>query len=271
MKPLDGLDQLGFAVLPKLAADARIPIERLWDSVAHLHAGGFSATIMLADTHVRRSVHMTLAPALAQLTRLLSAWRPVVCGFANKDAGSHAPMPPHQDITLVDETAGSALSLWMPMLDVGSSNGCLRVVPGSHRLNSAPRAPGTPFAAQYLEDRLRAHHSVELALEAWQPVVIDQRLFHESGSNVSDASRPVVTAALIPADQPLRYYHRTMGDAGAVLEGFMVPDDFLLDHRLGCRPERGICFGAWPERSDIISMEMLSTLPSTFISQQTTG
>jgi len=76
------------------------------------------------------------------------------------------------------------------------------------------------------------------------------------------AARPVVTAALVPAGQPLRYYHRVAGHAGAMLEGFEVPDDFLLDHRLGTRPERGVCFGSWPERSDPITAEALGRLPS---------
>jgi phytanoyl-CoA hydroxylase len=56
----------------------------------------------------------------------------------NKPPGQEAPTPPHQDNYYFNLKPPSVLTIWLALDPVDSDNGCLRYVPGSHRLGLRP-------------------------------------------------------------------------------------------------------------------------------------
>lgn len=230
---------------------------------AVLHEGPFAASLLIPDAAARGAVHhavqAVLAPALA---RVLAGYRSVFCGFAVKapctDGGE---MPLHQDISFSRPEGRPAVSVWAPLVDVSGLNGCLVLVPGSHRVNTGARAPGSTPAADSLQAYAQAGLLRELPMRRGEAVVMDQRLLHASPGNRSQAVRAVATAVAVPAEEGLRYYHRSVVDGVALLEGFAVEDDFHLGHPLGSRPARGTRLGVAPERVDFIHPRTLAPRP----------
>lgn len=56
----------------------------------------------------------------------------------NKPPGQPAPTPPHQDNYYFNLTPPHVLTIWLALDPVDVENGCLRYVPGSHRLGIRP-------------------------------------------------------------------------------------------------------------------------------------
>jgi Phytanoyl-CoA dioxygenase (PhyH) len=239
------LSREGFVVADALDAIDLAVLQAIFDRDAHLHHGGFSATLLLEDFVARQRIDAAMTLILGPLVRrILVSYRAVYCGFAVKErvAGKGA-MPYHQDITVSPPGGRPGIGFWIPLVDVGITNGCLVVVPGSHRLPESPRAPGSPFLAAGLEDELETRFARPVPLPAGQVVVMDHRTIHASGPNHSGRVRPAAAVIAIPCEAPLVYYHRESTADGATLRGFEVPDDFLPRHRLGCAPVNGRPFG----------------------------
>jgi hypothetical protein len=100
--------------------------------------------------------------------------------------------PLHQDEAFWGEnTEYHSLSIWFPLQDADEDNGCLRFVPGSHRLDVVPhRSIGGDRANNGLEvvdaERFRP---VSLPLRRGDASVHHCRTIHGSGPNRSDRPR----------------------------------------------------------------------------------
>jgi phytanoyl-CoA hydroxylase len=58
----------------------------------------------------------------------------------NKPAGVIHPTPPHQDNYYFNLTPPNVVTIWLALENVDEENGCLRYVPGSHKLGFRPHA-----------------------------------------------------------------------------------------------------------------------------------
>lgn len=100
--------------------------------------------------------------------------------------GLVATTPWHQDNGVVEPEADHTpmLTVWVPLRDATEENGCLRVIPGSHRSGLRPHCPfpeGLSIAARHLP--ARAPVSVPVPAGG---VFIQHRLtVHASGDNVT--------------------------------------------------------------------------------------
>ncbi|MEO1088666.1 MAG: phytanoyl-CoA dioxygenase family protein, partial [Acidobacteriota bacterium] len=233
------LDRDGYLVVDFLRASQLDEVRALFRAFAPRYRGAFAATLLIPDPAHRAEVHGRLAEILTPaVDAVFREVRSVFWGFINKQPDGAGAMPLHQDITMVSEKEGPGLSVWAPLVDVGVGNGGLQVVPGSHRLSSGPRAPGTPFPCPELEPQIRERHLQTLELTAGQAVVMDHGTYHASPPNTGLESRPVVAGVLAGRNQPLRYCHRLDPAAeSSELDVFEVDDDFYLRHAIGLRPE----------------------------------
>lgn len=253
-------DEQGFAAADLLTRDDVGRLATVHAQFAHLHGEGFSATVLSDDLAYRREAHAALSEVVAApVGRILLDYRILVCGLAVKSPGGGGRMPLHQDVTLTIEARRPGVSLWAPLVDVDAENGCLQVVPGSHRWHRHPRAPGSPFVGAACEDDLRRGRLVDLPLRAGQGLILDHALFHASAPNRSTRSRPVVAVVLIPREQPARYCHREVRDGIARIEHYEVDDEFLHTHAIGRRPAAGKLLGCEPEQAASITPEDLAT------------
>ncbi len=136
----------------------------------------------------------TQHPTFRGVTRQLlgdrvSAYR---CMFMNKPAGKGTVLPYHQDggegwgLSSVD--GGDYATVWTALDPATRANGCVEVVPGSHKLGLLSKR-GHVAPEERVREIAETHPSVFLELAAGESVVLHNFLLHRSGVNTSDIAR----------------------------------------------------------------------------------
>jgi ectoine hydroxylase-related dioxygenase (phytanoyl-CoA dioxygenase family) len=80
------------------------------------------------------------------------------------------------------------LTVWVALVDTDERNGCLWVVPGSHRLGLLPHDGSA--VNPLLRETPVADRAVALPLAAGEGVAFSGMTLHRSGPNLSQAARP---------------------------------------------------------------------------------
>ncbi|HEX9985823.1 MAG TPA: phytanoyl-CoA dioxygenase family protein [Thermoanaerobaculia bacterium] len=207
-----------------------------------IHRQPFSASILSNDVGYRSAVDRELKAVLKpRLDALFNGYRHSLSNFAVKEPVTTKPgdltgqVMIHQDIAFVDESRYQSLGVWCPLVDADTTNGCLYVLPGSHRFNTGPRGPGTPYQYRALdadiERRLRAE-----PMKAGSAMIFCQKLFHASPPNRGKVKRVAVGALLVPKEAQLYCYYPAPKNPGK-LEVFAVDDEFYTQYTYRSRPE----------------------------------
>lgn len=214
-------------------------LQNLYQCNRGFHLGAFSASMMDPDISYRVRVNNCIAALIGPyLDSLIDSYKGVYYGFAVKQPSLNGALPLHRDISFIDETTASGLSVWMPLVDTNEKNGALEVVPKSHQLFREPRAPGSPFPGTDIEQEIRAKHLRRLNIKAGQMVIMDHATYHSSEPNRSTNERPVVAGVIVPKEMTLQYYHREQLTGKASLECYQVTDNFYQSHTIGLRPQQ---------------------------------
>jgi phytanoyl-CoA hydroxylase len=110
----------------------------------------------------------------------------------------------HQDLGVLTEEADAAtiLSCWMAITDATVENGCLKVLPGSHRKDLVDHCPTT--AGIGIPDRLLAfEEATPLPMRAGSVLIFGQNLIHGAIDNSTDDQvRISMDLRYQPPDQP---------------------------------------------------------------------
>jgi hypothetical protein len=235
----------GYAVLPLL--DRELP--RLRTLVAGLQARlrsdprweprGFDELMYVEDRALRRAVQSEIEAALApRLAEHIEDHHVLVSNVLVKSpAPAASVVPPHQDYCVVDESRGfEHAQIWLPLVDVDRVNGCLGVVPRSHRFPNPYRAQGDKTPFESFADRVRDELVKWLPIPAGHAVLFASRLVHASDKNRSAAFRPSLGCFLAPPSAPLVHYHRVTPTR---VEAFALEPDDLRNIMVGGRPDVG--------------------------------
>jgi hypothetical protein len=231
-------EQLGYVVVDLMQEDDLRALEALYDSLSQTPYPATYAFSLTELPEYRRQVFMALRRLFpSRLASVLDAVRVVGGNFwckAPRSSGSTVDV--HQDWSIVDERRYYSVNLWCPLHAVDESNGCLAVVPGSHRLNDHLRGGfGTPYSPELLA-HMAERYSRRLALSAGQVVMSDMRLFHWSPPNLSQARRLAVQCFVAPSEAPFLFAHLDNERLPGRLELFPVDDDFMITFAPGTRP-----------------------------------
>lgn len=216
----------GFCTVPMLDAEAVRGLAVLFDTLFDRPRQGFLSSV-LQPPAIRRAAHDAILPFVAEaLAAHVRDFRIALCSFVARYPGSdQSDLPLHQDWSFVDERTARSVSIWIPLQAVDAANGCLTVVPGSHRHDQPPRAIGSGFRYRSLEPMLRADHLVDVPMASGEAAFFDHRLIHGSRSNAGATPRLAVGAVLVPRGARLAVgVPRPSGDRFGT-----VPDSFLLD------------------------------------------
>ncbi|MXZ03790.1 MAG: phytanoyl-CoA dioxygenase family protein [Chloroflexi bacterium] len=103
--------------------------------------------------------------------------------------------PWHQDAGVVNPDADESLILtvWFPLMDADAENGCLQVVPGSHREDLLTHCPGmkssSPSGLQIPESEFEVGKAVPIPLKKGDVLFMTKFTIHSSLPNNSDRIR----------------------------------------------------------------------------------
>lgn len=262
------IEREGFVVVPLL--DRELP--GLNDLVADVQARlrtdprweprGFDELMYVEDRALRRNIQAELERAL--LPRLAEHVVDPHILFSNILVKAPAParnvVPPHQDYCVVDESLGYAhVQVWVPLVDVARSNGCLGVVPRTHRVPNPYRAQGDTTAFEAFGDRLRGELMRWIPLRVGEAILFAGRTVHASDKNRSSRYRPSAGCFLVPPEAPLVHYHRRTATR---VEVFRLEQEELRDIMVGARPDVGRSAGVIDHAPADVSYEEFQRLTS---------
>lgn len=128
----------------------------------------------------------------------LLLWRTM---FFPKPAGEKS-IPWHQDFDGWEIEPMLVTSCWLAIHDTTPENGCIEVLPGSHR-KLYPLIPSSPdvmdgFAQMSDPDTFDDGNRVSMELKAGQFFLFNERVLHRSGTNTTDSMRLGLAMRYIP-------------------------------------------------------------------------
>ena len=127
-----------------------------------------------------------------------------------------SPFPMHQDVMYFEHERHTMIAAIVHFDDAPVAKGCLRVVPGSHKLGvlKSDRADHSLSPEEYPIER-----ALPIEAEAGDAVFFSYLTIHGSGVNVSAEARTTVLIQMRdPEDRPLRREHESRGQ-GVMLAG----------------------------------------------------
>ncbi|HEX8834196.1 MAG TPA: phytanoyl-CoA dioxygenase family protein [Abditibacteriaceae bacterium] len=157
--------------------------------------------------------------------------RPKVPGVA---AGA---VPWHQDKSYwPDANANPVITVWIPLVDSTHENGCLHLIPGTHKKRAIVHGHETYSGTQYLEisanyvEKRRAE-IIPLPMKAGSAVLFNDRLIHSSTPNNSQGVRWSVDLRYQPTDQDPMLQHGLgfLARSAKFPEKVATLDDWLQD------------------------------------------
>lgn len=126
----------------------------------------------------------------------------VFCKYPEKDPKSFVAW--HQDVTYWGLEPPIAHTAWIAIDASDVDNGCMRVIPGTHKAGIAPHfkseTAGNLLSVdqEISDDHIDHSSAIDLILNAGQMSVHDGHLFHASMPNRSDRRRCGLTIRFIP-------------------------------------------------------------------------
>jgi len=227
----------GYVVRSFLEPSEIEELRRLHDRLLPDLPSDFTATTLSDDPELRTRVAGGIRAIVeARLEDIVPGYKLVLATFVSKRALTSAGrVNLHQDWWLVDNRIDRALHFWCPLVDVGTGNGCLKVIPGVHRLLNDPypihpptyRTAYHPVLPQLEQDFVR-----RVAMPAGAALVYDERMLHGSDENRSDRPRVAFNCVMIPSrlDPIVYWWDESDPDRLSVLD---VSQEFLCRYRYG--------------------------------------
>jgi hypothetical protein len=248
----------GFAVLPLLTSEQA---DILMEEYACFEEAHDALDLPFATTSHSNSAELISAVDTAILRNVapyiglhIDDYELLFSNFLVKAARPDSQTPPHQDVTLVDERLFTSYSIWVALHDVDGHNGCLKVLPGSHRHHPGIRPnPSYPWRFRDVVNRIEAD-MISVPLRKGEALIFSHALIHGSGANHSDRPRVAAVIALYPSGAELFHYQVDSHDAEEVHKYAMDRDAFVR-YVKGAHPSDGRQLATLPFDSTPVSAE----------------
>jgi phytanoyl-CoA hydroxylase len=172
---------------------------------------------------------------------------------ARSSDGLNAKIPWHQDngVVLPEADAATILTVWLPLTDATVENGCLQVIPRSHRGDLVQHCPG-PRGAEIAEQLIDQQAALPLPMRPGSLLLMHQRTIHSSLENTTrDHVRISFDLRYQPIGQPTGrpafpgFVARSAAHPEAVLRDASVWAQLWLDARARLAEQANPAFNRW--------------------------
>jgi hypothetical protein len=228
----DALHEKGYFKGPSIEQDTVISIKALFDSLHTMDAsdGGMFYSVYSRDLEYRNQVHEALGTLLLPFLKdHFKDFKVMINSYVAKVSGPKSEFYLHQDTTGMDEWKESPLNLWIPLDDVDESNGCLNVIPESHKWFSPYRSISFPAPFDNIQPVVKEYLK-PIKMKGGEVLFFDNRILHNSGNNTSGKTRIAVVCGLFPKDADLITCHKSQYELEGEVELIKHSDDFLLTY-----------------------------------------
>jgi hypothetical protein len=230
----------GYVTVPFLNPTEVQSLQKELDELQSGCSGGFYTSLWSEDVEYRRRVYEMIRKATEAKARdLLGDYVLCLGNFAVKQPNAEdSSCPLHQDWTFVDEKKHTTVSFWIPLVDVDATNGCLAVIPHSHRTTER-RRPNYKLSENYLPftpvlPLLRERYLIDVPISAGTAIAYHPGLLHASKPNRSPRVRAAAVAVYVPADADLLHFYQPSDESIDVYK--VDPDFYWKSVTLGAPP-----------------------------------
>lgn len=218
----------GFVVLSLLSKDELERLRTLYEAaVPDRPQSGFTPVSYLIDIERGRALSRGAIDIVGhKILTVLLDYRLAVAAFLVKSPGGESALSPHCDPSIVDEDRFRSVVAWMALSDVDEQNGCVWILPGTHR--ATPRYRGRDvFAIQEAISQAGGLKTRRyIPLEAGQVLMFHHSLIHGSDDNRTEEPRIALQIYALPQESDaLQCWINPEGK----MERYRVRDDFHLD------------------------------------------
>lgn len=212
----------------------------------------FASNVHLDRSSSRRIDQVLKERLVPVLGPVVGASEPFLAAMISKGAFAGARVEFHQDWTYTDERHHRVRIAWIPLVDVDESNGCMLMVPGSHRWTDGIRPSGAPAPAPAMQEALAAL-AVPAPMSAGDVIVYDPAILHGSCPNPTGGPRPAVAIAFAPAGAQLVHFHL---DLAGDLSGAAIDEAFFSIAEFGAAPDGYPEIAPW---GDVVDLNAIPT------------
>jgi hypothetical protein len=236
----------GYEVAGRLEPSTLEKLKELYAALHHFERpnGGMFYSVYSRDVVYRTKVHEGIDKILKPVyDSFFHDYRTVLNSFIVKVSGPESEFCLHQDSTGIEETKYSNLSVWIPLQDTDMDNGCLCVVPHSHKMFSPYRGISFPQPFEAISGTVRKYLQ-PIPMAAGDILLFDNRIVHNSVANNSGSDRIVIMSGIYPSEAAIISCFKDENDKSDNIEIIEQADDYLITyqnflHDCRCRPETG--------------------------------
>jgi hypothetical protein len=127
---------------------------------------------------------------------------PIACYramFMNKPAQGGTFLNWHQD-RWPHLSADPLVTVWTALDPATVANGCVEIIPGSHRRIINPDAPSSALTEEHVDQHVRTAETLHIELEAGEAVLLHNWTLHSSAVNHTDIARRAFSVCYMPSD-----------------------------------------------------------------------
>lgn len=232
-------NKYGYVIINTLPLSVIDELRNYYFQNTKISQSGFHVTHFNKDRNYKNNIHNTLVRLTSKyLTPIFENYYPVFGNYMIKEAIGDSNMPIHADWTYVDETKFASVSVWIPLADVTSENGCLGIIPFSQNITATIRGPEIRQLEFPCDEILIKKRGKLLPLTVGNMVIYNHKLLHYSPSNNSGKRRLAINLSFAPEEAEL--FHYCIPQNYSDIHKFdTINSDFYINYDNFQMPERG--------------------------------
>ncbi len=227
----------GYTTFPLLNAEEVRELRLFYESknLFSENGAGFQISLYNPDKALCREIRdKVLSIVLPKMSVEIENFKAIVASFVAKPAIPNSVVPPHQDWSFADreEDGYCSLSSWIALVDTNFDNGGMGVIPGSHKFLHNHRPSPSPQCPVPLGQHVFSvfPYMKMIDVKAGDILLFDNRTFHASPPNTSNAPRISVGVGITQKDARLVHYNMKPDGTFKTMLKYYVDEDFYLKY-----------------------------------------
>lgn len=160
----------------------------------------YHSTFLSNDIVQRKVIFDAFQQLLAPfISKYLNDYKIIQANVFNKPPGT-GYICPHQNLTTVDESKYTSVSIWIPLQDTTIENGAIFFAPGSHTKFEKYRNANIHWEPLKVLSNIEDYDMVPVPVKVGDVIVFDDSIIHGSPDNTSLEHRLVFHALAIPIE-----------------------------------------------------------------------
>lgn len=233
--------QQGFVVIPALFQPDKIhQLQNISSNYFSHKDQAFLYSLMENNPENNHLLHQTISELiLPELGQIFTQFKMKSTSLLIKPGISGSEMHLHQDWTFTNEENFSPVTVWIALQHTNPNNGCLFVLPQSHRWFKNYRSHH--YETARIDKNALGKKVVSIPVQPGDVVLFHPAVFHGSFPNQSNQDRVVVSSTILPNQAPYLHVKRknaTQAQLFHINDATFFSDLAKLNHSYGFESEQ---------------------------------